>query len=105
MHYITYLMEQLDAGSASGDLSIVLPAGDLGAVLRPAAVDGDVAAAERSRLERELAQAEAWLEAARERLAGDAFVSKAPAAVVATARAREAELTDQVDRLREHLDR
>ena len=71
-------MEQLDAGTAAGDLSIVLPAGDLGAVLRPAAVDGDVAAAERARLERELAEAEGWLDAARARLSNDAFISKAP---------------------------
>ena len=41
--------------------------------------------------------------AARERLANEAFTSKAPPAVVEGARAREAELADQVERLRERL--
>ena len=63
------------------------------------------AALDRARLERELAEAEGWLAAARERLANDAFVSRAPAAVVEGARAREAELADQVDRLRDRLGR
>ena len=50
---------------------------------RPA-VDDDIARAERARLERELAEAEGWLDAARGRLASEAFVAKAPAAVVET---------------------
>ena len=57
------------------------------------------------RLERELAEAEGYLIAARERLANEAFISKAPPAVVEGARAREAELADQVARLRERLGR
>ena len=61
------------------------------------------AAADRARLEKELAEAEGWLAAARDRLANEAFMSKAPPAVVEGARAREAELADQVDRLRERL--
>ena len=60
---------------------------------------------ERERLERDLAEAEGWLDAARERLANEAFVARAPAAVVEGARAREAELAEQVDRLRERLGR
>ena len=59
--------------------------------------------ADRARLEKELAEAEGYLAAARARLANDAFTSKAPAAVVEGARAREAELADQVERLRARL--
>ena len=44
-----------------------------------------------------------WLAAARERLANEAFMAKAPPAVVEGARAREAELAEQVDRLRDGL--
>ena len=60
---------------------------------------------ERERLERELAEAEGWLVAARDRLANDSFVNEAPAAVVEGARAREAELADQVEKLRARLAR
>ena len=56
--------------------------------------------ADRARLEKELAEAEGCLAAARARLANEAFTSKAPPAVVEGARAREAELADQVERLR-----
>jgi valyl-tRNA synthetase len=97
--------EQLSAGTAPGDLSIVVPGGQLGAVIRPAAAASDTVAADRARLERELAEAEGFLSAARARLANDAFTSKAPAAVVETARAREAELADQVEQLRDRLGR
>ena len=73
---------------------------------RTPAADGATAAAlERARLERELAEAEGWLAAARDRLADEAFLAKAPPAVVEGARAREAELADQVDRLRDRLRR
>jgi valyl-tRNA synthetase len=58
---------------------------------------------ERARLERELAEAEGWLAAARERLANDSFVTRAPREVVEGARAREAELSEQVARLRNRL--
>jgi len=54
---------------------------------------------------RELAQAEAMLEAARGRLANEAFVSNAPPQIVAGAREREAELADQVTRLADRLGR
>ena len=65
----------------------------------------DSGAAERGRLERELATAEAFLDGARTRLANEAFAIKAPAIVVDGARAREAELAEQVSRLRARLGR
>ena len=60
--------------------------------------DGD-----RARLERELAEATAMLEAAQRRLANTEFVSKAPPAVVENARVREAELRERVARLTARL--
>ena len=48
--------------------------------------------------------AEGRLAAARNRLADPAFTAKAPPAIVDGARASEAELADQVARLRERLD-
>src|SRR4051794_26056991 len=62
-------------------------------------------AGDRARLGRELAAAGGWLEAARLRLLNDDFLAKAPASVVETARAREAELAEQVARLRDRLGR
>jgi valyl-tRNA synthetase len=95
--------EALDATREPGDLTVVASAGEIEATIRPATLDGDASALERARLERELAEAEAWLAAARERLSNDAFMAKAPPAVVEGARAREAELAEQVDRLRDSL--
>jgi valyl-tRNA synthetase len=95
--------EALDATRAPGDLTVVAGAGDIEATIRPAAVDEGAGALERARLERELAEAEGWLAAARERLANEAFMAKAPPAVVEGARAREAELAEQVQRLRDGL--
>ncbi|HUR84812.1 MAG TPA: valine--tRNA ligase [Solirubrobacteraceae bacterium] len=74
----------------------------LPAVTEGPAAEGD-ATVDRARLEKELVDAERHLAAARARLANDAFTSKAPPAVVAGARASEAELTEQVARLRERL--
>jgi len=62
-------------------------------------------ARDRGRLERELAEAEALLEAARTRLANRQFIERAPAAIVEGARARAAELEDLVTRLRASLNR
>jgi valyl-tRNA synthetase len=92
-------------GRPTGSLAVI--AGDLEALVHPAvaAVAPESEALERARLERELAEAEGWLAAARERLASEAFVSRAPAAVVEGARAREAELAEQVERLRDRLAR
>ena len=95
--------EALDATRAPGDLTVIAAAGEIQATIRPARLDDDANELERARLERELAEAETWLAAARERLANDAFMAKAPPAVVEGARARESELVDQVDRLRDRL--
>jgi valyl-tRNA synthetase len=58
---------------------------------------------DRARLEKELAEAEVHLAAARGRLANEAFMGKAPPAVVEGARTRAAELAEQVVRLRARL--
>jgi valyl-tRNA synthetase len=79
--------------------------GEIEAAVRPKTTAAEADALERDRLIRDLAEAEGWLAAARERLANESFVSRAPAAVVDAARAREAELTDQVDKLRDRLGR
>ena len=69
-------------------------AGEIEAVVRPAAQDDAQEARDRARMDRELADAEGMLAAARGRLANEAFVSKAPPAVVEGARARAAELEE-----------
>jgi valyl-tRNA synthetase len=86
-----------------GSLSVIV--GDLEALAHPPSgvVDPAAAGLERARLERELADAETWLAAAVDRLANEAFMAKAPPAVVEGARARAAELEDQVERLRVRL--
>jgi valyl-tRNA synthetase len=63
----------------------------------------DAAALDRERLRRELATARALLDAARARLANEAFTRKAPPSVVEGARVRATELADQVLRLEERL--
>jgi valyl-tRNA synthetase len=95
--------EALQAAVAPGDLAVIVPGGDLEAAIRPAAPDAGAAALERSRLERELDEAETRLAAARDRLANEAFLAKAPPAVVEGAQALETELTEQVERLRDRL--
>jgi valyl-tRNA synthetase len=89
----------------TGPGSLTVIAGDLEATVHPAITEADPAAAalERARLERDLAEATGWLDAARLRLADERFVTKAPPAIVEQARAREAELADQVARLTERL--
>jgi valyl-tRNA synthetase len=98
--------EALAATAGPTDLAVI--AGELEALVRARAAADDPAGGvslDRARLERELAEAEGWLAAARERLANEAFTARAPEAVVVGARAREAELVDQVARLRERLER
>jgi valyl-tRNA synthetase len=85
----------------SGGLSVV--AGPAEAVVGLPGVDPAAAEADRERLSRELADAERLLLAARARLANEAFLSKAPPAIVEGARARAEELEDQVDRLQARL--
>jgi valyl-tRNA synthetase len=93
----------LGGGGRSEDGALAVVAGELEALI----LLGDQAQAspdaDRARLEKELAEAEGYLAAARARLANEAFTAKAPAAVVEGARAREAELADQVERLRARL--
>jgi valyl-tRNA synthetase len=86
-----------------GLLEVVLGGGEIEAVIRPTGLDTEAARSERARLEKALAEAERLLEAARSRLANDAFMSKAPEAIVEGARTRAKELAEQVERLRERL--
>ncbi len=87
---------------AGGGLAVV--AGEIEAVVRPAAGhDDETTARDRSRIEKELADAEAQLESARTRLSDERFTAKAPPHVVVGARVREAELADRVGRLRARL--
>ena len=97
--------EALGQGSGTNDGALTVIAGELEALAHRVDDAGDGAArdAERARLERELGEARGWLAAARDRLANAAFIAKAPANVVEGARAREAELADQVDRLVDRL--
>jgi valyl-tRNA synthetase len=97
--------EALHATRADGDLSVLVPGRGIEAVVRPSGTDDATRERERERLERDLAEAEGWLDAARARLANEAFTAKAPPAVVEGARARETELAEQVDRLRARLGR
>jgi valyl-tRNA synthetase len=97
--------EALDAARAPGDLAVIVAGGEIEAAIRPSADDANADALERDRLMHDLAEAEGWLAAARDRLANGSFVARAPAAVVDGARAREAELADQVARLRDRLER
>ncbi len=85
-----------------GSLTVI--ASDIEARITPTA-DPAAAQRERVRLERELAEAEGFLAAARSRLGNDAFVRSAPAAVVEGVRARETELAATVARLRAGLAR
>jgi valyl-tRNA synthetase len=91
------------ARDEGGGLAVI--AGPAEAVVGTGTSDEATAEADRARLEKELTDAERLLDAARARLANDAFTSKAPPAIVEGARAREAELADQADRLRERLGR
>ncbi len=90
------------AGGVGGS-GLAVIAGDLEAVVGHGHGDAAAAVAERERLGRELADAERLLAAARARLSDESFLARAPAHIVQGARAREAELADQVGRLRERL--
>jgi valyl-tRNA synthetase len=86
--------------------TLAVISGDIEALVTLESGGGDESVdADRARLERELAEAEGFLASAQARLANEAFTSKAPPAVVAGARAREAELADQVQRLQDRLGR
>ncbi|MFN8630197.1 MAG: hypothetical protein U0838_07715 [Chloroflexota bacterium] len=80
-------------------------AGPAEAIVGTGVADPAAAEADRARLEKELADAERHWDAAKARLANEAFTAKAPPAIIEGARAREAELSEQVARLRERLGR
>ena len=90
---------------ADGAAGLAVVAGEIEALIRPAVTvaDGETAARDRARLEKELADAEAQLASARSRLADERFTSKAPAPVVEGVRARALELEDKAARLRARL--
>jgi valyl-tRNA synthetase len=92
-------------GTAGTHGGLAVIAGPAEAVVGLGTADPAAADADRARLEKELADTERLLEAAQARLANDAFTSKAPPAIVAGARASEAELADQAERLRDRLGR
>ncbi len=92
-----------EAAGATGGLAVI--AGPAEAIVGTGEADPGAVEADRARLDRELADAERLLEAARARLANEAFTAKAPPAIVEGARSREAELADQVERLRGRLSR
>jgi valyl-tRNA synthetase len=94
-----------DLPRPTGALEIVLPAGDVEATILPPAAHAATADLDRARLEKELAASEGHLAAARARLANAAFTGNAPPAVVEGARTREAELAEQVARLKARLGR
>jgi valyl-tRNA synthetase len=87
--------------NAQGADRLAVFAGDLEAWITPP--EAGQSEGERARLQKELAEAEGFLEAARARLANETFVARAPEAVVAGARARETELAETVKRLRARL--
>ena len=89
--------------AAASGLAVI--AGPAEAIVGTGVADASAATADRARLEKELADAERLWDAARGRLANEAFTARAPAAIVDGARAREAELAEQVARIRERLAR
>ena len=92
--------EAADLPRPTGALELILAGGAVEGTVLPPEPSSDATERDRERLARELAEAETHLAAARERLANESFMAKAPAEVVAGARSREAELRDQVERLR-----
>ncbi len=89
-------------GASAGPGALTIIAGDVEARVS-VAPDASLPGRERARLEKELAEAEGFLIAARARLSNATFIERAPAAVVEGARQREAELAEIVDRLRGRL--
>ena len=80
--------------------SIGIVAGEIDARLHATA---EASAADRARIEKELAQATAALAGTRARLADATFLDRAPGAIVEGTRAREAELAERVRRLEDSL--
>jgi valyl-tRNA synthetase len=78
---------------------MLIVAGALTARLTPPEADAATRDADRARRERELVATRSQLAAAEARLADPSFKGKAPAAVVAGAERRVAELRDEIARL------
>ncbi len=97
-------LERTDAGVAisTDEASLAVVAGRITAVVRSGTADPATADRERARLDKELAEAEASLAAARRRLSDPAFLERAPAAVVEGARGRVRELEERIARQRGH---
>ena len=91
-----------ETGAAAGEDSIAVVTPEFEASIRRPLAAGS-SDADRVRLEKELADAEARLAAARARLADSRFLERAPAHVVEGARTSEADLAGQVERLRQSL--
>ena len=89
------------SAGVEGGLSVI--AGEIEAVIRPKVPDEAQGERDRARMERELAEASGLLVSARARLANEAFMGKAPPAVVEGARARAVELEELVVRLTDRL--
>ncbi|HEY5434691.1 MAG TPA: class I tRNA ligase family protein, partial [Candidatus Limnocylindrales bacterium] len=92
-----------EIAGAAGGLAVI--AGPAEAIVGTGEADPGAVEADRARLDKELADAERLLDAARARLGNEAFTAKAPPAIVEGARTRESELADQVERLRARLTR
>ena len=102
---LTFVASRADLEGTDEPGSVAVLAGEIEAWMRPSAGGAPAdAGRERDRLEKELSEAVGFLAAARARLANEAFVAKAPADVVAGARARAEELTELVARLRARLE-
>ena len=95
---IVDVRDELDDGTAGSALAVLSEDAE-GRLVADAATREQ----ERSRLVRELAEAERLGEQARARLADENFVRRAPAEVVEGSRQRLAELEERVERLRERL--
>ena len=93
-------LERVPAGTElGGGGSLAVVAGRIGAAVRSdAAADGETVERDRARLDKELAEAERLLDAARARLSDPKFVERAPEQVVDGARAKVAELEDKLSR-------
>jgi valyl-tRNA synthetase len=87
---------------ADAPVGLAVVAGDLEARIATT-IDAGLSEPDRSRLEKELAEAQGFLAATRARLANETFVARAPGAVVTGVRAREVELAETVERLRVRL--
>jgi valyl-tRNA synthetase len=97
------LVSEAAVAAGAGPASLSVIAGGCEATVHLATDAAAAGERERARLEKELADVERLLAAARARLADEAFTAKAPPSIVAGAREREAELAERVARLQDRL--